>query len=823
MTQFSIQEIAKAVDGEIIGNRGLQNRVVERIITDSRTFFKPGNSLFIALIGPQNNGHNYIPGLIERGIHLYLVSDKRVINPNALFILVKDTTLALQKLAKYNRGKLNYPLVGITGSNGKTIVKEWLYSILSPQFKIVRSPKSYNSQIGVPLSLLLMNDSFNLGLVEAGISQPGEMENLAEIVSPEIGIFTNIGDAHQENFQSIRQKIKEKVHLFKNSKKLIYCSDSKPLNSEIDTFCRTHSIEKIGWSLKKSGGSISFSIKKRTAFTEIEAAQNGEKYNFTIPFTDDSSIENSCHSFAAATAISPRLKTWLPEFEKLEPVEMRLEIKKGINNSLLVNDYYNSDLNSLSIALSVLQQQAAREHQYKLIILSDIQQTGLKKDELYKRVNELLVEWKVDEIIGIGPDISEYANRFSIKKTFYKSVAGFKNNFNRNRFKSAAILIKGARQFTFEAISEMLQQKAHQTELEINLNALVYNLNIFKGLLKPGTKIMAMVKAFSYGNGDVEIAKLLQYQNIDYLAVAVADEGVLLRNAGITTPIIVMNPEQHSFQNIIDHQLEPNIYCIDLLRNFINIVSQNGLQNFPVHLKIDTGMNRLGLKTEHEIKAAIQLLQINSWVRIESVFSHLAASDDPTLDHFTESQFRIFEKYFSLFETGFPYKIDRHILNSAGIERFPEKQFEMVRLGIGLYGISNTGLPLENAGTFKSTVSQVKTVESNETVGYNRKGKVSKKSKIAIIPLGYADGMDRKLGNRNGTAFINGRLVPIIGNICMDMLMVDVTGLNVKPGDKIEFFGKNISISKVAEQAGTIPYEILTGISQRVKRVYVQE
>jgi len=551
--------------------------------------------------------------------------------------------------------------------------------------------------------------------------------------------------------------------------------------------------------------------------------QNGEKYNFTIPFTDDSSIENSCHCFAAATVISPRLKTWLPEFEKLEPVEMRLEIKKGINNSLLVNDYYNSDLNSLSIALSVLQQQAAREHQYKLIILSDIQQTGLKKDELYKRVNELLVEWNVDEIIGIGLDISEYANCFSIKKTFFKSVAGFKNNFNRDRFKSAAILIKGARQFTFEAISEMLQQKAHQTELEINLNALVYNLNIYKGLLKPGTKIMAMVKAFSYGNGDVEIAKLLQYQNIDYLAVAVADEGVLLRNAGITTPIIVMNPEQHSFQNIIDYQLEPNIYCIDLLRNFIKLVSQNGLQNFPVHLKIDTGMNRLGLKTESEVKAAIQLLQTNSWVKVESVFSHLAASDDPTLDHFTESQFRLFEKYFSLFETGFPYKIDRHILNSAGIERFPEKQFEMVRLGIGLYGISNTGLPLENAGTFKSTVSQVKTVESNETVGYNRKGKVSGKSKIAIIPLGYADGMDRKLGNRNGTAFINGKLVPIIGNICMDMLMVDVTGLNVKPGDKIEFFGKNISISKVAEQAGTIPYEILTGISQRVKRVYVQE
>ncbi|MCF6357310.1 MAG: alanine racemase [Draconibacterium sp.] len=511
------------------------------------------------------------------------------------------------------------------------------------------------------------------------------------------------------------------------------------------------------------------------------------------------------------------------KFEKLEPIAMRLEIKQGINDCLLVNDYYNSDLNSLAIALTVLHQQAAKEDLYKQVILSDIKQTGVPSNELYKRVSQLLTEWKIDKIIGIGTEISNHANLFSIKSRFYNSRNSFTEDFNRENFKSSVILIKGARQFEFEKVSALLQQKAHQTQLEINLNALVNNLNIFKNLLNPATKIMVMVKAFSYGSGDVEIAKLLQYENVDYLAVAVADEGVQLRNAGIRTPIIVMNPEQDSFQNIIDYSLEPNIYSAGLLKGFLKTVSQNGLHEFSIHLKIDTGMNRLGLKSESEISQVIDIISANNRVKIKSVFSHLAASDEPEFDEFTKNQFNKFEKYFRLFSKSFQYKIDRHILNSAGIERFPEKQFEMVRLGIGLYGVTNTGLPLENIGTLKSTVSQVKTVEPNETVGYSRKGEISVVSKIAIIPLGYADGLDRKLGNKNGCAFINGNRVPIIGNICMDMLMLDVTGLNVKPGDRVEFFGKNISITEVAKNASTIPYEILTGISQRVKRVYIQE
>ena len=823
MIDFNLQEIASVLNAKLVKGSHFTNQKVVQIITDSRTFFKGENSLFFALTGPRNNGHAYIPNLIEKGILAFVVSDRSVINSKATFILVENTTTALQKLAAYNRRQQNYPVIGITGSNGKTIVKEWLHNILSHEFKIVRNPKSYNSQIGVPLSVLLMDNAYDLGIFEAGISQPGEMKKLAEIIKPTIGIFTNIGDAHQEGFVSLQQKTQEKLLLFTACKQLIFNSDIEIIKNAAEDFCKAHSIEKVDWSLKNTTATIFYLIKKSADSVEIMASLKNEKYSFKIPFTDDSSIENACHCFAAASLLSKDLTALLPEFENLFPVEMRLEIKQGINNCLLVNDYYNSDLNSLSIALSVLHQQAAKAHLYKQVILSDIQQTGLPDAELYKQVNKLLTDWKMDEIIGIGTEISRHSELFSMQKSFFDSVSDFERHFNRTHFQSSAILIKGARQFTFEKISLLLQYKAHQTQLEIDLNALIHNLNIFKKLLRPETKIMVMVKAFSYGSGDIEIASLLQYQNVAYLAVAVTDEGVLLRNAGIKTPVIVMNPEQSSFQQIIDYQLEPNIYSIDLLEDFRKTVVQNGKHEYPVHLKIDTGMNRLGLKTETEVNKAIQIIQESYHIKIQSVFSHLAASDDKGFDAFTHEQFEQFEKAATQITESFPYKIDRHILNSAGIERFPEKQFEMVRLGIGLYGISNIGLPLQNIGTLRSTISQVKTVNPGETVGYSRKGKIAKESLIAIVPLGYADGLDRKLGNNNGSAFIHGKWVPIIGNICMDMLMLDVTGMDVKPGEKVEIFGQHIPITELAEKVGTIPYEILTGISQRVKRVYLQE
>ena len=823
MIDFTITEIASVLDAELLKGLNFTNHKIRQIVIDSRGYFKNTDSIFFALNGPRNNGHSFIPNLIEKGISVFVVSDKSVISPKATFILVENTTAALQKLAAFNRLQQNYPVVGITGSNGKTIVKEWLYNILSGEFKIVRNPKSYNSQVGVPLSVLNMDSGYDLGIFEAGISQPGEMKNLADIIKPTIGIFTNIGDAHQEGFVSYQQKVNEKLLLFKNCKTLIYNSDAELINNSVEDFSQNNPIEKVSWSLKNKNAKLCFSTKKHNDFTELQATTNGVKYKFKIPFTDDSAIENACHCFAAASILSSDIAKLLPEFENLYPVEMRLEIKQGINNCLLVNDYYNSDLNSLAIALSVLHQQAAKAHLYKQVILSDIQQTGLQKDELYSQVNNLLTDWRIDEIIGIGTEISRFSELFSMKKSFYDSLADFEKHFNRTRFQSSAILIKGARQFTFEKISLLLQQKAHQTQLEINLNALVHNLNVFRGLLRPETKIMVMVKAFSYGSGDVEIASMLQYQNADYLAVAVTDEGVLLRNAGIQTPVIVMNPEQQSFQQIIDYKLEPNIYSTELLESFIKAISQSNLKDFPVHLKIDTGMNRLGFKTKNELDEVTRLVKENNCVSIKSVFSHLAGSDDSSLDYFTQKQIAEFDEVANYFRYNFSDKIIRHILNSAGIERFPDKQFEMVRLGIGLYGISSTGLPLQNIGTLRSTVSQVKKVKPGETVGYSRKGKITAESEIAIIPLGYADGIDRKLGNNNGSVFIHGKRAPIIGNICMDMLMLDVTGLGVKPGEKVEIFGPNIPITEVAEKAGTIPYEILTGISQRVKRIYLQE
>jgi len=823
MTAWSLNNIAQIVDGKLFVPKGFRNMEIVQVVTDSRTFFKNENALFFALKGPRHNGHNYVAELLNRSLNAFVVSQPGVISENAAFVLVENTTEALQKLAAHHRNSFHFPVVGITGSNGKTIVKEWLHELLSEEFRIVRNPKSYNSQVGVPLSVLLMENHNNLGIFEAGISQPGEMDRLGNIIQPEIGILTNIGDAHQENFSSKEQKTREKLKLFTTSKRLIFCTDDTETAALARGFCSSYNIDPVSWSLKNREAIIQFKKQTENGSTQIEATCGGKIFQFIIPFNDSSSVENACHCFAALWTLSQKPGKILTRFKRLSAVAMRLEIKKGINNCLLINDYYNSDLASLSIALSVLHQQAQKGHLKKQVILSDIQQTGLPQAELYRQVNLLLKQYEIDELTGIGPEITANTESFSAKKEFYVSTQSFAKSMARNRYKNSAILIKGARNFTFEKISALLQQKAHQTVLEIDLNALVHNLNVFKSLLRPSTKIMVMVKAFSYGSGDVEIAKLLQFQNVDYLAVAVADEGVELRQAGIEIPIIVMNPEEHSFQNIIDFRLEPNLYSRELLTAFEKAATENALQQFPVHIKLDTGMNRLGFKTEKEVDEVVAFLINTDRLKVVSVFSHLAGSDDPQLDAFTLRQVECFESLSQKITEKFSYKTDRHILNSAGIERFSEKQFEMVRLGIGLYGVSATGLPLQNISTFKSVISQVKKLAPGETVGYNRNGKVTVETEIAVVPVGYADGLDRKLGNGIGEAYVKNQRVPLIGNVCMDMLMLDVTGLNVQPGDEVEFFGPHISIAEVAQKAATIPYEILTGISQRVKRVYLQE
>jgi alanine racemase len=588
-------------------------------------------------------------------------------------------------------------------------------------------------------------------------------------------------------------------------------------------FCREKGIEPVGWTLARNRAVISFGSYPEEGGTRITAKGNGLATSFFIPFGDPSSVENCCHCFVAAlnTGIDP--EELGIRFRRLVPLSMRLEIRKGMNNSLLLNDYYNSDINSLGIALDVLNRQAEKDHLRKTVILSDIRQSGLPGHGLYAQVSRLLEDAGVQNVFGIGKEISEASSLFTQEKHFFASTAEFITKMKPAQFSHSAVLIKGARDFRFEEISEMLQQKVHRTVLEINLDALVGNLNAYRSLLSPDTKIMVMVKAFSYGSGDVEIAKLLQHHRVDSLAVAVADEGKELRQAGISLPVLVMNPEVHSFRQMIDYQLEPNLYSAGLAREFARAVDLHALPLFPVHLKIDTGLNRLGIKSDEEIGQMIELFVRNPQLRLQTVFSHLAASDNPSFDEFTLTQIRRFEEVCSRISSSLGYPVVRHILNSAGIERFNGFRFEMVRLGIGLYGVGCGCLPLKAIGRLKSVVSQIREVVPGETVGYNRTGKILKNARIAVLPVGYADGLDRRLGNGTGRIFINGNYAPYVGNICMDMCMADVTEIDCKPGDEAEIFGENVTVSEMAGAAGTIPYEILTGISQRVRRVYIQE
>ena len=824
MIFYTAEDIARITEGNIL-NSPAPGAKIKNIVIDSRTVTDGGQAVFFAIRGNRNDGHDYLNSVVKKGVAAVVVS-KIPSRPDSFsectIIKVNDTLKALQLLAAYHRQQFSYPVIGITGSNGKTIVKEWLYDLLNNHFSIIRSPKSYNSQVGVPLSVWLMNAGYDLAIFEAGISMPGEMGRLEEIISPGIGIFTNIGTAHQENFNSIRQKTEEKITLFRNSEKLVFCADQGETSEVVETFCDFHKIEKISWSLKGNPAAVQFSAKTNNA-TTITARIGSEEYSFSIPFTDTSSIENACHCFAAVHALGVPAREITGKFVALESVAMRLEIKKGKNNCLLINDFYNSDINALSIALTTLKNQASKGFRNKILILSDIKQSGFNPSELYSMVNDMLHKSGASRIIGIGPDLLTNRHLFNVEKEFYRDTADFIKKFNDSSLTDSAILLKGAREFGFEKISAVLQEKAHQTVLETDLNSLIENLNTYRALLKPQTKIMAMVKAFSYGSGTDDIARSLAFHGVDYLAVAVADEGVELRKSGITTPIVVMNPEPVSFQNMFDYKLEPNIYSFQLLNEFSKAAKYQALVEFPIHIKIDTGMNRLGFKTEEEIGQATGFIKKSGNLKIASVFSHLAASDDPSFDSFTENQIKHFEKLSLKIISGFSYKILRHILNSAGIERFNKTQYDMVRLGIGLYGVGSAGLKLKQVGTLKTTVSQVKEVSAGETVGYSRQGKVLKPSRIAVIPVGYADGLTRSLGNLNGRAYLNGSFAPIIGNICMDMCMLDVTGIKADVGDTVELFGPHIPVTELAEKTGTIPYEILSGISQRVKRVYLQE
>lgn len=811
---LSIPNIEKILHAKRFGD---SNSTIETISIDSRSLQNNKNTLFFTLVGPNNDAHIYISNLIEKGVQNFVVTYiPEGLSNKATFLVVENTLDALQKFAAYHRSLFKFPVFGLTGSNGKTIVKEWLNFLLSPDFNIIRSPKSYNSQVGVPLSVIAINDKHNLGIFEAGISKMNEMEKLETIIKPTIGIITNIGTAHDEGFEDLEKKIKEKLKLFKHSKLIIYQK-----NKIVETLIESK-IKTFSWSYNDEIADV-FVVKKAIEDKTILQIRNGkDTFEVQIPFQDEASIENAVTCLMVLLSFKYDKKTIQNRIQWLYPVEMRLKIKNGINNTTLIDDSYSSDFQSLKIALDFLESQ--KQYKNKTLILSDIFQSGLSNEELYTKVAQLIKNNKINRVIGIGEIISSFKHKFTNCVTF-KNTADFFLNLNFLNFNNETILIKGARHFQFEEIVASLEEKTHETVLEINLNSISHNLSFFKSKLHPTTKMMVMVKAFGYGSGGFEIAKLLEHHKVDYLGVAFADEGISLKNAGITLPIMVLNPETTSFSSIIQYQLEPEIYSLKGLNAFLKLAEKRKLKHFPIHIKLDTGMHRLGFEKEN-LDELIAILKENKFVTVKSILSHMATSDDLEFQEFANSQIDLFEKLSSKLMTELQINPIRHILNTSGISNFPKAQYDMVRLGIGLYGVSNDKEEqkyLENVGTLKSIISQIRTIQAGESVGYGRRFVADKPTKIATIPIGYADGISRHWGNGVGFITINNQKATIIGSICMDMLMVDCTEINCKEGDSVIIFGESPSVSFIAKQLHTIPYEILTSISQRVKRVFYRE
>lgn len=819
--KFFSSDIAEIVNGKLTGKPDLP---ASDIITDSRQVSYSEGLVFFAISGINHDGHLFIDSMYNAGVRIF-VSERLPENPgrypDAAFIITSNSIEALQLLASYKRKLFKSPVIAVTGSTGKTVVKEWLADVTGLSLPVIRSPKSYNSQIGVPLSVWKLDEKYKLGIFEAGISLPGEMEKLQKVIDPDIGVITNIGDAHRENFKDDRTKAAEKLKLFINSSLIIYCSDYELISQLIAGDKNLRSKRIIDWSAENSSARI-FVRKNSTSTggTGIQMTYNGITYNFEIPFSDRASVENSITvaSVCMAMGISPEIIRH--GLSHLVSVAMRMEMKSGINNCQLIEDYYNSDPGSLGMAIEYLRMQTSRK---TTLILSDFVQSGRDENELYGEVARLVKKTGIDRFIGIGQALSLNRSSFEINSEFYYSTEEFVRSFNANKFRNEIILLKGARIFELEKIGKLLEQQIHQTVLEVNLDAISHNLSEFRRHLNHGTRIMAMVKAFAYGAGPAEIASLLEYQRVSYLAVAIADEGVELRNAGVTLPVMVMNPDPTAADTIIKYNLEPEIFSIESFERFASVASKHGLINYPVHIKIDSGMHRLGFLPE-DIETLAGMIKRTESVKIISVFSHLAGSEDPSLDHFTHMQASVFLKAAGQIQEATGYTFLRHLLNSSGITRFPQYQFEMVRPGIGMYGVGHFDkLQLKTAGRFKTRISQVKLIRAGEPIGYGCADVSDKDRIIAILPVGYADGLNRKLGNRNGNLFIKGARVPLVGNICMDLCMADITGLSAEPGDEAEIFGENIPIGELADKCKTIPYEILTSIPGRVKRVFFRE
>jgi alanine racemase len=848
---YSIEKVATLIGARRYGE---QEATIGWLLTDSRSLCFPEQTLFFALRTKRNDGHKYVDELYRRGVRSFVVEHEpanyQTAYPEANFLKVPSPLAALQRLAERHRDEFDIPVVGITGSNGKTWVKEWLYQLLMPSMKTTRSPKSFNSQIGVPLSVWLLNEQTKVALFEAGISEPGEMLALHDIIQPTIGVMTSLGSAHQENFRTLDEKCMEKLQLFRDSEAIVYPSDDDTVSRCVRR--SQYDGERIGWSRYNEKAPMYV----KTDGCHVAYIYKGVEGSYDVPFIDEASIENSitCATVALTLGLTP--DEVAERMQTLEPIAMRLEVKEGQHGLTLINDSYNSDVNSLDIALDFMNRRPEQKGKCKTLILSDIYQSGESPAELYREVADLIEKRGIDRFVGIGPEISSQASVFTrslvpeqsspnrsllpLSSHFFNDVDHFlQSNVFRN-MRDEIVLLKGSRAFGFERISELLERKVHETILEVDLNAVVDNLNYFRSFLKPETKMVCMIKADAYGAGAVEIAKTLQDHRVDYLAVAVADEGVTLRKAGITQNIIVMNPEMSSFKTLFDYDLEPEVYSFRLMDALIRAARKEGITGWPVHIKLDTGMHRLGFNTfdnctispsdnsmlNSEIDELIDRLTHQSAIIPRSVFSHFVGSDSDDFDSFSAMQFRVFDEASQKIQAAFSHKILRHMDNSAGIEHFPERQLDMCRLGIGLYGVDSYLSPqthLKCVSTLKTTILQLRHVPKEETVGYSRKGKLSRDSVIGAIPIGYADGLDRRLGNRHCYCLVNGQRAEYVGNICMDVALIDVTDIPCKEGDSVEIFGKDLPVTVLSDVLETIPYEVLTSVSNRVKRVYFQD
>ena len=822
---YTIEKVTTLIGAHRFGNADAN---IGFLLTDSRSLCFAEETLFFALKSGRGDGHNYISDLYRRGVRNFVVEhvplDYATTYADANFLRVENSLVALQRLAERHRDEYNIPIVGITGSNGKTIVKEWLYQLLSPEINVTRSPRSYNSQIGVPLSVWLLNEQSQVGIFEAGISEPGEMLALRDIIQPDIAVLTFIGDAHQKNFESLEEKCREKILLFHDAKTIVYCKDDTLVDNVVKSF--DYRGDNLAWSMKDPKAALFVKKVEKKDFTStIHYIYNGEESEYDLPFIDEASVRNSVTTAVVALHLGLSRELLAERMKNLEPIAMRLEVKEGQHGCTLINDSYNSDINSLDIALDFMNRRPDHKGRKRTLILSDIYQTGEPLEQLYKEVSKLSVQRGVNKIIGIGPQIMDYADIIKVpEKFFFHDVTSFIHSTVFETLRDEVILIKGARRFGFDNITELLVQKVHETILEVNLSNVVKNLNFYRSFMKPETNLVCMIKADAYGAGAVEIAKTLHAHRVDYLAVAVADEGVPQRKNGITSNKMIMNPEMAAVKTMFDYDLEPEVYSFRLLDALVREAQKNGINNFPVHIKLDTGMHRLGFDPLKDMPELIDRLQHQSALIPRSVFSHFVGSDSDSFDEFSAHQFELFEKGSKQLCAAFPHMILRHIDNWAGIEHFPERQLDMCRLGLGLYGYdSRDNSMINNVTTLKTTILQIHDIPANETIGYSRRGTLTRDSRIAAIPIGYAGGLNRHLGNRHCNCLDKGKKAEYVGNICMDVAMIDVTDIDCKEGDQVIIFGEELPVTVLSDTIDTIPYEVLTGISNRVKRVYYQD